>query len=554
MSRSTLEGTTPPRAHDPDGHAARTVGEVEDTSRGSARVVDEGDAAPTEPPVRPARAPLTGPAFPRRRVGAVAGALLVGVLVLALVVGGGAPSPAPAGLPDAGPVTGWGLPVAELSTRVLAVLTIGQLLFAAVLAPSRGAAPSAGALRALHATTWTAAGWVVAEVVALVLTASTIYGVPVGRLSTQSVLGVLTELPAGRSALWVGLLLVVVTVGSALLTWRPTALRAPAGLLLVAALGAVTIPGVLAGHSAAAGNHVPAVVALSVHVVTASLWVGGLAALLMYGRGRVESVHAVRRFSAVALTCLALLLISGVIAALLVAGVPSWSWLGEGWAQLLAVKTVLLTALGLIGWQHRRATLPALEAGRPWTFVRLGVVEVALMALTITVSVALGASAAPSPQSSGTTTSSVGAAADAGGEQETPEDGPSSAAEGRGGEADEPDAGDEPLVEDMSGHDHGDLSVAILIDDERFHVAATVRPGQVVTVYNSSDDAATITALGADDAAGEARGDADFDVEVPARTFITFSAPEAEGDYAFVSSPDAEPVDGFADTLVVRAP
>ena len=44
------------------------------------------------------------------------------------------------------------------------------------------------------------------------------------------------------------------------------------------------------------------------------------------------------------------------------------------------------------------------------------------------------------------------------------------------------------------------------------------------------------------------------DVEVPARTFITFSAPEAEGDYAFVSSPDAEPVDGFADTLVVRAP
>ena len=60
-----------------------------------------------------------------------------------------------------------------------------------------------------------------------------------------------------------GLLLVVVTVGSALLTRRPTALRAPAGLLLVAALGAVTIPGVLAGHSAAAGNHVPAVIALS---------------------------------------------------------------------------------------------------------------------------------------------------------------------------------------------------------------------------------------------------------------------------------------------------
>jgi copper resistance protein C len=36
-------------------------------------------------------------------------ALLLGALVTALAAGGGAPLPAPAGLPDPGPVTGWGL-------------------------------------------------------------------------------------------------------------------------------------------------------------------------------------------------------------------------------------------------------------------------------------------------------------------------------------------------------------------------------------------------------------------------------------------------------------
>lgn len=501
----------------------------------------------------------SGPA-PVRRHPSTPGVLLAGtgvalaaVLVAALVVGGGAPSPSPEGLPDAGPVTGWGLPVAHLLVRLLAVLTVGQLVFAALLGSSSSTRASAGTLRALRGTTWTAGGWLAAELVSLVLTASTVYGVPVPRLSTQAVLALATELPVGRATLWVAILLVVVATGSAWLARRPSGgLRAGAGVLLLASLAAVTVPGVLAGHSAAAGNHVPAVVALTVHVLTASLWVGGLAALLLHGRDRFESVHAVRRFSALALGCLTLLLLSGVVAALLVAGAPSWSWVGEGWAQLLAVKSVLLLVLGLIGWQHRRSTLPALAAGRARTFVRLGVVEVALMAVTITVSVALGASAAPTPPGSSTTGGST--SVETAPQGSDPEDAPGQGAVPEGGEVapaedDDPGgAGSEQgsPVEDMSGHDHGDLSVAVLIDGERFHVASTVRPGQAVTVYNSSDDAATITSV-------DAEGGTAFDVEVPARTFVTFPAPEAEGDYDFVSRPGGAAADGFADTLPVRA-
>ena len=49
----------------------------------------------------------------------VAGVALVtvSVLVVVLLAGGGAPQPVPAGLPDSGPVTGWGLPLVRLLGR-----------------------------------------------------------------------------------------------------------------------------------------------------------------------------------------------------------------------------------------------------------------------------------------------------------------------------------------------------------------------------------------------------------------------------------------------------
>ena len=476
------------------------------------------------------------------------------MLVVALLVGGGAPAPSPAGLPDAGAVTGWGLPVAHLAVRSLAVLTIGQLVFVALLVPATRTGPSAGALRALRGSAWTSAGWLVAEAVALVLTVSTVYGAPVSRLSTQAVAAAVTELTVGRVSLAVALLLTLVAGGSAALARRPSRrTRAGATLLLLTAAVAAVVPGIFAGHPAAAGNHVAAVLALSVHVLAASLWVGGLTALLLHGRRGFESVTVVRRFSTLALGCVLLLVLSGVGSALLVAGPPSWSWVGEGWVRLLAAKTVLLVALALMGARHRRTTLPALSAGRPRAFVRLAAGEVVVMALAVTVSVALGTSAAPTPPAPPAT----GAAAPAGstgpaaGDPAPEVPAGDAAPEGDGPvSASEQERGDEPVVEDMSGHDHGDLSVTVLVDAERFHVSAAVRPGQPVTVYNSSDVDATLTSV--DGTGGTADGSA-FDVDVPARTFISFEAPDQEGDYAFVSRPGGAAVDGFAATLPVRA-
>ncbi|QFG68544.1 copper resistance D family protein [Ornithinimicrobium pratense] len=495
---------------------------------------------------RPAQPPA--PSSLARWAWVAAGLLLTGFFMAALLVGGGAPAPPLAGLPDAGAVTGWGSPLVDLAVRVLAVLTVGQLTYAALLAPT---GPAAGWTRALRGTTWSATGWLVAEVVALVLTASSVYGVPVTQLSLQAVLALVTELPAGRAAVWVAVLLGVLIVGSASLvsaTVRESRghTRLGAMVLLLVALSAVVVPGVLAGHSAAADNHVPAVLALSVHVVTASLWVGGLAGLLLHGRGRPQAAQAVRRFSALALVCVALLLASGVAAALLVAGPPTLSWIGEGWVWLLSLKTALLGLLAAIGWWHRRRTVPALVTGRPGAFVRLGVVEVALMTLTLAVSVALTASPAPAqrPEAAGTTS-------DAEDSRVVDDAAPQEA--GPGGtatevnpappvRADESEPTPQGSPEDMSGHDHGDLSVSILVDEERFHVAGTVRPGQSVTVYNSSRSAATISAL-----------DGSFDADVGPRTFITFTAPAEAGDYDFASRAQGIPAGSFTGTLLVRA-
>jgi putative copper resistance protein D len=63
----------------------------------------------------------------------VASAVLA--LVVALVVGGGEYQPSVPGLPDAGGLVGWGLPLVRLLAVGAAVMTVGWLLAAAVLDP-----------------------------------------------------------------------------------------------------------------------------------------------------------------------------------------------------------------------------------------------------------------------------------------------------------------------------------------------------------------------------------------------------------------------------------
>ena len=91
--------------------------------------------------------------------------------------------------------------------------------------------------------------------------------------------------------------------------------------------------------------------------------------------------------------------------------------------------------------------------------------------------------------------------------------------------------------ETMAGHDHGELSVSVLIDETRFHVFGPVARGSLVTVHNGTTTEVTITAA-----------DGSFDVVVPGVTMLTFRAPEQPGSYRFSSRHSPS----FTDVLVVR--
>ena len=215
---------------------------------------------------------------------------------------------------------------------------------------------------------------------------------------------------------------------------------------------------------------------------------------------------------------MALLAGSGVLSALLVLGGPRPGLLDSGYVRLLLVKTVLLVVLAGAGWWHRRRTLPALDLRAPGAFVRLAVAEVLLMVVVVTVSVALATSPPPA-RADESVAASAAAAPAAGAPAELADPAPVDP-------ADPAPVDPAPAVaEDMSGHDHGDLSVSVLVDEGRFHVSGTVRPGQRVTVYNSGPEQVSLTAT-----------DGSFDAVAGPRSFITFEAPAGPGDYLFAST------------------
>ena len=431
---------------------------------------------------------------------------LVAVLLLALTVGGSGSSDVGAGLDQAGPLVDRGLPIARLAMRIAALGAIGALLFAAVLRPATAGPPDASR-RALRAASVWATAWAAATAVHALLTLAQLVG---ATITLASVRIFVADTAAGRAALVV----LAASVLVALVAGRTS--TAGAGALLGVAAAGLVVPVVLTGHSAVADDHVLAVTNLSVHVVAGSVWVGGLLALLVHGRGRDVLAPAAARFSAVALVCFLATGLSGVLAAWLAlrTGPGGLSAaLATGYGALLLAKTIALIALGAFGRHHRRRTLPLLRTGARRAFRRFAAVEAAVMLATVALAVALSSSPPPAATSTPTPAALAGPTA--------PESG-----------AAEPAAADP-----MAGHDHGELSVAVLIDETRFHVSGPVEAGSRITVHNATTTEVTITA-----------SDGSFDVVVPGRALITFPAPDEPGSYPFVS----RHASSFADVLVVR--
>ncbi|SDS81804.1 putative copper resistance protein D [Actinopolymorpha singaporensis] len=317
----------------------------------------------------------------------------VGVLVIALVVGGGRPKPAAPGLPDPGMLTGWGLPIAKLAMDLAAVGAVGSLLFG-VLAPTRAGALEPAATRALRGAATCAWAWAAAAALTLMFTLSDFLGIPVTRLDYRDNLaGFVAEVTQGRSLAVVFLLAVILAA-----TARGVRTLNGVALLLVLAVTA-TLPPALTGHSASAADHDIATSSLLVHIVAVTLWVGGLAGLAVYGRRATTPAlgSAAGRYSALALWCFAAAGFSGLVNAWVrLGGIAPLFTSSYGW--LVLGKLAALVALGWFGWWHRRRTLPALGRKTPGGFRRFAAVEATVMAATIGLAVALSRTPTPVPE------------------------------------------------------------------------------------------------------------------------------------------------------------
>ncbi len=298
------------------------------------------------------------------------------------------------GLPDAGPVTSYGLPFIRAAGEIAAVTAVGSFTFAAFMVPpQRNQVLDADGYRALRMATIASGVWAVCAMLMVALTVSDVSGQPLTEhlnvLEIWSVAGLVEVAGAWR---WTALFAVVVTLVSIpVLRWSWTPVLAAGSLVTL-------IPLALTGHSSAGGAHDLATNSLLIHLMAGALWAGGLLALLAHAlRGGGHTELAARRFSAVALWCFVAMAFSGLVNAL--TRIAPHDLLSSRYGWLVLAKVAALVALGWLGWCQRRRGLVALRdspvARGP--LLRLALVEAVIFGVTFGIAVALGRTPPPPP-------------------------------------------------------------------------------------------------------------------------------------------------------------
>lgn len=398
------------------------------------------------PPVRPPAATPTSTGLTGLGRGWSIAALAVAVaaLVAALLFSGAA---AARQVLDPGALVRWGLPIAKTALNLSLALVIGGITFAVGILPHHARpqrsrrrqadadhdrpemAPSASAegvdehpafARALQAAAGGAVAWTLSAIAVLILTHSDLVGQPLSGSSdyTDQLVFFMTSLDVGRA--WLATVIIAAVVATLLFAVRSLTGLALTGILAVIGL----VPMALIGHSASSNDHEGAVNSLFLHLVGASLWVGGIAVLALLGRtlagahdgaprpgavaggtparGVVRADDAteatLRRFSALALFAFLLVVASGVINALI--RLPSLGDLvTSAYGQIILAKTTLAVVLGGIGFMHRQWVIPQLGRGASarrvlWQLIG---VEAVVMGAVSGLAVALSRSAPPEP-------------------------------------------------------------------------------------------------------------------------------------------------------------
>ncbi|GAA3689113.1 cytochrome c oxidase assembly protein [Gordonia hankookensis] len=317
---------------------------------------------------------------------------LAGIVAILVTAMSAATAVQLAGVPDPGWLTTYGLPAVTAIGEVSAAIALGSAVFAAFFVPPQSdGVLDVGGYRAIRIAATAALTWGVCAVLLIPLSISNVSGQPLSAsLKPANLINSYSQVADARTWLWTAIFAVAAAaLARVILKWGWTF---GAIALMVLSL----MPAALAGHSSTGGNHDVATNSLIVHIVGATVWMGGLFAVVVYaladGRWRVL---AVRRFSRVAFWSILAVGVSGVINALV--RMPLGDLFTDTYGRLVLAKTCALVVLGALGAWHRRVTIARLEdepAPRS-TFVRFGIVETLVFAITF--GLAVGLSRTPPP-------------------------------------------------------------------------------------------------------------------------------------------------------------
>lgn len=317
------------------------------------------------------------------------------VLVLAAVLstlaglsfGGGAAAQL---LADPGPVVRWGLPIARLLVNIGAAGMIGALVLTCfALSPKEREFNTALDFAAASAAFFTVAAAVTGfftmlQVTNVPLSFDDRFSATAGQFFTQIALG----------QAW----LITTLIGAAI-TVLCFAVRNQTALVFVTIFSAVALlPMAQQGHSAEASGHNAAVTALSLHLLFAAIWLGGLLTIVMLRKqlGDKRLIVVLGRYSSVALVCFIVVAASGYISAELRLG--TFDKLLTPYGILVLTKVAVLLILGCFGVVQRRFFIDrmqrAQQAVAPW-FWWLVVAELGFMGIASGVAAALARTATP---------------------------------------------------------------------------------------------------------------------------------------------------------------
>lgn len=289
------------------------------------------------------------------------------------------------GLPTVPELTLWGLPLSLLIRDVAMALTVGSALVGGVLAPKPDV--FLGRVTSLSALVWILAigaqsVFTVSEVLAFSISDS---------LNLNVWWSLLSQTTVGQ----VMLVQAVVLVFVALLGW--VVLDRVTGIIISAlAISAAFLPG-LTGHSSMMDTHNAASISLGIHIVAMSAWIGGLIALVLYLlRSSPDSGVVIRRFSALALISVILLVESGMLNASMRLDGPA-ALVTSIYGAILLAKISILIILISFGWRVRKKISDSADQG-PVNNVAIALLagrEILWMGLVLGLSVALSRTAPP---------------------------------------------------------------------------------------------------------------------------------------------------------------